>query len=121
MESFWLLMELWITNYVSGRYGFKQIYFRSSYHSGIIIYVLMQRNFEVKIELIAHFFKCFQTASTSLFGIGSQQTKCVKSYASPPVNIAPNTNPLKLARLIWVDPRTVVLLTVDGTETKFRV
>ena len=65
---------------------------------------------------------CFwQTASSSIFGLGSQQTKCVKTIVTAPVHVAPHTNLLKLVRLIWVDPRTVVRLTVDGTETKFRV
>jgi len=63
----------------------------------------------------------WQTATSSLFGIGSQQTKCVKTISTQPINCGPSTNPLKLARLIWVDPRTVVLLSVDGTETKFKI
>ena len=63
----------------------------------------------------------FQTASSSLFGIGAQNTRCVKSCPANPVMVTANMNPLKLARLIWTDSRTVVLLTVDRTETQFRV
>ena len=63
----------------------------------------------------------FQTASSSLFGIGSQPTKCVKTYTTPPVMFPPNTSPIKLVKLVWVDTRTVVLLAADGSESRYRV
>ncbi|KAK3086238.1 hypothetical protein FSP39_015629 [Pinctada imbricata] len=65
--------------------------------------------------------KFWQTASSSLFGIGSQQTKCIKQTATPPVPVTNLTNLLKLVRLVWVDARTVVMLTVDGREQKYVV
>ncbi|XP_071092027.1 WD repeat-containing protein 7-like isoform X2 [Haliotis cracherodii] len=65
--------------------------------------------------------KFWQTASSSLFGIGSQQTKCIRQYTTAPCQVTPVTNILKLVRLVWIDNRTVVLLTVDGTETKYSV
>lgn len=65
---------------------------------------------------------CFwQTASSSIFGLGSQQTKCVRTIVTAPIQVPPHSNPLKLVRLIWVDARTVVVLTVDGAETKYRI
>ncbi|XP_021343235.1 WD repeat-containing protein 7-like isoform X1 [Mizuhopecten yessoensis] len=65
--------------------------------------------------------KFWQTASSSLFGIGSQQTKCVKSAPTPPCPVTNLTNLLKLVRLVWVDPRTVIMLTVDGSEHRYSV
>lgn len=63
--------------------------------------------------------KFWQTASSSLFG--SQQTKCVKSAPTPPCPITNVTNLLKLVRLVWVDTRTVIMLTVDGSEHRYSV
>ncbi|GFS16350.1 WD repeat-containing protein 7 [Elysia marginata] len=63
----------------------------------------------------------WQTASTSLFGIGSQGTKMVKTYSTPAIALNPVTNILKLVRLVWVDKYAVVLLTVDGKELKFSI
>lgn len=65
--------------------------------------------------------KFWQTASSNIFGIGSQQTKCVKQLSTPPCHVTPMTNLLKLVRLVWLDNRTVVLLTVDGTEAKYTI
>uniref|UniRef100_A0A0B7AN27 WD repeat-containing protein 7 n=1 Tax=Arion vulgaris TaxID=1028688 RepID=A0A0B7AN27_9EUPU len=65
--------------------------------------------------------KFWQTASTSLFGIGSQQTKQIRSYATPAISVSPVSNILKLVRLVWIDKAVVVLLTVDGQELKYSV
>ncbi|XP_052824670.1 WD repeat-containing protein 7 isoform X2 [Octopus bimaculoides] len=65
--------------------------------------------------------KFWQTASSNIFGIGPQQTKCVKQLSTPPCHVTPLTNLLKLVRLVWLDNRTVVLLTVDGTEAKYTI
>lgn len=62
-----------------------------------------------------------QTASSSIFSIGSQQTKCVRQFTTKEVAITSLTNILKLVRLVWVDNRTVIMLTVDGSETKYSV
>ena len=63
----------------------------------------------------------FQTASSSLFGIGSQQTKLLKQFATQPLPITNLTNLLKLVRLVWIDNRTLILLTLDGSETKYTI
>ncbi|XP_025115150.1 WD repeat-containing protein 7-like isoform X3 [Pomacea canaliculata] len=65
--------------------------------------------------------KFFQAASSSLFGLGTQQTKCVRQFVTKEITTNSMTNILKLVRLVWVDNRTVVLLTVDGSETKYSV
>ncbi|KAJ8302878.1 hypothetical protein KUTeg_019274 [Tegillarca granosa] len=65
--------------------------------------------------------KFWQTASSSLFGIGSQQTKCVKQIPTPPCQVTNLTNLLKLVRLVWIDNKTIIMLTVDGKEQKYTV
>ena len=65
---------------------------------------------------------CFwQTVFMSIFRLGSQQIKFIKTLVTAAIHVAPHTNLLKLLRLIWVDPCSIMLLTVDGTETKFRI
>ncbi|XP_035824212.1 WD repeat-containing protein 7 isoform X13 [Aplysia californica] len=68
-----------------------------------------------------HKLRFWQTASSSLFGIGSQQTKLVRTHNTPAISVSPISNILKLVRLVWVDKTTVVLLTVDGQELKYSV
>ncbi|XP_013407449.1 WD repeat-containing protein 7-like isoform X2 [Lingula anatina] len=63
----------------------------------------------------------WQASSGSLFGIGQQHTKCVKTFSTPAFHVNPAMNVLKLARLIWTDNRQVVLLMLDGSETRYRV
>jgi hypothetical protein len=63
----------------------------------------------------------WQTASSSLFGIGAQQTRCIKTFTTTPIALGASTNSLKLVRIVWVDGRTVALLVADGTETRYRV
>ncbi|KAL8590241.1 hypothetical protein ACOMHN_006358 [Nucella lapillus] len=63
--------------------------------------------------------KFYQTASSSIFSLGSQQTKCVRQYTAIEIVLPPMTNVLKLARLVWTDSRSVVLLGVDGSETRY--
>ena len=65
--------------------------------------------------------KFWQTASSSLFGIGSQQTKLLKQFATQPLPITNLTNMLKLVRLVWIDNRALILLTLDGSETKYTI
>ena len=81
----------------------------------------ISQNDKVQLSSEVNTIYIFQTGSTSMFGIGSQQTRCVKAYSVPPVKLGSNTNPIKTARIIWLDNRTVVVLTVDGQENKFRV
>ncbi|XP_063439339.1 WD repeat-containing protein 7-like isoform X1 [Mytilus trossulus] len=65
--------------------------------------------------------KFWQTASSSLFGIGSQQTKLLKQFATQPLPITNLTNLLKLVRLVWIDNRLLILLTLDGSEYKYSI
>ncbi|XP_041377022.1 WD repeat-containing protein 7-like isoform X4 [Gigantopelta aegis] len=94
-----------------------------SAHKGPVIAVSVNQDgkFLATFSHVDKKLKFWQTAASTLFGIGSQQTKCIRQYTTPPCHTTPVTNILKLVRLVWIDNRTVVLLTVDGTETKYSV
>lgn len=62
-----------------------------------------------------------QTASSSLFNIGSHQTKCFKTFNVQAVPLPPSPNPLRLAKLFWIDSRTVLLRCHDGSESRYRI
>ncbi|XP_008557292.1 WD repeat-containing protein 7 isoform X8 [Microplitis demolitor] len=65
---------------------------------------------------------CFwQQTSSGMFGLGNSQTRCVKSYSTAPMNDVTRLNPMRLARLIWINNRTVTLMLADGSETRFNV
>jgi len=63
----------------------------------------------------------FQQTSSGMFGLGNSQTRCVKSYSTAPINDVARLNPMRLARLIWINNRTVTLMLADGSETRFNV
>ncbi|XP_012268313.2 WD repeat-containing protein 7 isoform X11 [Athalia rosae] len=65
---------------------------------------------------------CFwQQTSSGMFGLGNSQTRCIKSYSTAPINDVARLNPMRLARLIWINNRTVTLMLADGSETRFNV
>ncbi|XP_066603881.1 WD repeat-containing protein 7 isoform X7 [Prorops nasuta] len=65
---------------------------------------------------------CFwQQTSSGMFGLGNSQTRCVKSYSTAPINDVARLNPMRLARLIWINNRQVTLMLADGSETRFNV
>lgn len=63
----------------------------------------------------------FWQTSTSMFGLGQAQTRCIKSYSTAPIADVARLNPMRLARLIWINNRTVTLMLADGSETRFNV
>lgn len=63
----------------------------------------------------------FWQTSTGMFGLGQAQTKCVKTYSTAPIPKVSTLNPMKLAKLIWINNRTVTLMLADGSETRFNV
>ncbi|CAG9834856.1 unnamed protein product [Diabrotica balteata] len=63
----------------------------------------------------------FWQTSTGMFGLGQSQTKNVKSYSTAPIADVARLNPMRLARLIWMNNRTVSLMLADGSETRFNV
>lgn len=60
----------------------------------------------------------WQTAS-GLFGLGNAQTKCLRTCNAPPPPESAQSNPLKMARLVWPTNKFVILMLADGTETRF--
>nr|XP_023030249.1 WD repeat-containing protein 7 isoform X5 [Leptinotarsa decemlineata] len=63
----------------------------------------------------------FWQTSTGMFGLGQSQTKNIKSYSTAPIADVARLNPMRLARLIWMNNRTVSLMLADGSETRFNV
>jgi WD40 repeat protein len=67
---------------------------------------------------------CFWSTATSLFGLGNSQTKCVRTYNTPPVPEsarAAGAGLAKVARLIWVANKVVILMFADGSEYRYSV
>jgi len=63
----------------------------------------------------------FWQTSTGMFGLGNSQTRCIKSYSTAPIADVSRLNPMRLARLIWINNRTVTLMLADGSETRFNI
>lgn len=75
---------------------------------------------EVYDEHLHMNFSYLQT-STGMFGLGNSQTRCIKSYSTAPIADVSRLNPMRLARLIWINNRTVSLMLADGSETRFNI
>lgn len=63
----------------------------------------------------------WQFGSSSIFTMGGSQTRCIKTLSAPQWQPSAGTAVHKLARLVWVDPKTLIMLTADGRETKFSI
>jgi hypothetical protein len=63
----------------------------------------------------------FWQTSSGMFGLGNAQTRCVKSFSTAPVPDAVRMNPLRTARLVWINTRQVALMSPDGSESRFSV
>ncbi|XP_073987557.1 WD repeat-containing protein Rbcn-3B isoform X4 [Rhodnius prolixus] len=63
----------------------------------------------------------FWQTSTGMFGLGTSQTRRIKSYSTSPVAEMSRLNPMRLAKLVWINNRTVTLMLADGSETRFNV
>lgn len=63
----------------------------------------------------------FWQTSTGMFGLGQSQTRCIKGYSTAPIPDVNRLNPMRLAKLIWINNRTVTLMLADGSETRFNV
>lgn len=60
--------------------------------------------------------------ATGLFGLGNSQTRCIKSYNSPPMpEHVKATGPLKMARFVWLSNKSATLMFSDGKEFRFNV
>lgn len=58
---------------------------------------------------------------SGMFGLGQSQTRCIKGYSTAPIPDVTRLNPMRLAKLIWINNRTVTLMLADGSETRFNV
>ncbi|XP_054730501.1 WD repeat-containing protein 7 [Anastrepha obliqua] len=63
----------------------------------------------------------FWQTSTGMFGLGNSQTRCTKGYSTAPIPDVSRLNPMRLAKLVWINNRTVTLMLADGSETRFNV
>ncbi|KAF6214726.1 hypothetical protein GE061_009469, partial [Apolygus lucorum] len=63
----------------------------------------------------------FWQTSSGMFGLGNSQTRRVKSYSTSPVSDISRLNPMRLAKLVWINNRTVTLMLADGSETRFNI
>uniref|UniRef100_A0A182W7E0 Cyclin-K n=1 Tax=Anopheles minimus TaxID=112268 RepID=A0A182W7E0_9DIPT len=63
----------------------------------------------------------FWQTSAGMFGLGQSQTRCIKGYSTAPIPDIGRLNPMRLAKLIWINNRTVTLMLADGSETRFNV
>lgn len=67
---------------------------------------------------------CFWLTATGLFGLGNARTRCVGSIDTPPVSadlIKSPTDLLRVARLIWVAGKVVILMFIDEREFRYQV
>lgn len=56
-----------------------------------------------------------------MFGLGNSQIRCIKSYSTAPINDVARLNPMRLAKLVWINNRQVTLMLADSSETRFNV
>lgn len=67
---------------------------------------------------------CFWLTATGLFGLGNARTRCVGAIDTPPVSADLIKNPsdlLRVARLIWVAGKVVILMFIDEREFRYQV
>lgn len=67
---------------------------------------------------------CFWLTATGLFGLGNARTRCVGSIDTPAVSadlIKSPTDLLRVARLIWVAGKVVILMFIDEREFRYQV
>uniref|UniRef100_A0A1B0FNG5 WD repeat-containing protein 7 n=1 Tax=Glossina morsitans morsitans TaxID=37546 RepID=A0A1B0FNG5_GLOMM len=63
----------------------------------------------------------FWQTSTGMFGLGQSQTRCTKGYSTAPIPDVSRLNPMRLAKLVWINNRQVTLMLADGSETRFNI
>lgn len=69
---------------------------------------------------------CFWSTATTLFGLGNAQTKCIRTFNTPPANTgslislqAPTGPKSSLPRLVWVANKVLILMFSDGSEHRY--
>lgn len=67
---------------------------------------------------------CFWLTATGLFGLGNARTRCVGAIDTPPVSADLIKSPgdlLRVARLVWVAGKVVILMFIDEREFRYQV
>lgn len=67
---------------------------------------------------------CFWLTATGLFGLGNARTRCVGAIDTPPVSadlIKSPSDLLRVARLVWVAGKVVILMFIDEREFRYQV
>lgn len=67
---------------------------------------------------------CFWLTATGLFGLGNARTRCVGAIDTPAVSadlIKDPSDLLRVARLIWVAGKVVILMFIDEREFRYQV
>lgn len=67
---------------------------------------------------------CFWLTATGLFGLGNARTRCVGSIDTPAVAadlIKSPSDLLRVARLVWVAGKVVILMFIDEREFRYQV
>lgn len=67
---------------------------------------------------------CFWLTASGLFGLGNARTRCVGAIDTPPVSADLVKKPedlLRVARLIWVAGKVVILMFIDEREFRYQV
>ncbi|XP_074605206.1 WD repeat-containing protein Rbcn-3B isoform X2 [Brevipalpus obovatus] len=63
----------------------------------------------------------FWSTATSLFGLGNSQTKCIKTFNTPPSIPSPESDTSSMPRLLWTNSKMILLLFPDGREYKYSI
>lgn len=82
---------------------------------------IYKNNFQCLKIFITFIILSMQQISSGMFGLGNSQVRCIKSYSTAPINDVSRLNPMRLARLIWINNRTVSLMLANSSETRFNV
>ena len=68
---------------------------------------------------------CFWSTATTLFGLGNAQTRCIRTFNTPPANsgsvisLQQPTGSKSTPRLIWVANKVLILMFSDGSEHRY--
>lgn len=87
----------------------------------ILIRIIYWTTFWLKFQFQSKKFKTIIVFFLGMFGLGQSQTRCIKGYSTAPIPDVTRLNPMRLAKLIWINNRTVTLMLADGSETRFNV
>lgn len=68
---------------------------------------------------------CFWSTATTLFGLGNAQTRCIRTFNTPPassgsvISLQQPTGLKSTPRLVWVANKVLILMFSDGSEHRY--